>query len=74
MVGYQLPEWDYVIDFVKQLAVVIPECRIIEWDIAITDKGVDVIEGNHDTIHEFIKFFKNEGMYETILNMLNYYA
>lgn len=46
--GYQLPNWDILIEAVKNAALVIPEARTIGWDVAIIDSGVSLIEGNHD--------------------------
>lgn len=46
LVGYQVPHFEEAIKYVKELALVVPEVRYVGWDIAITDKGVDVIEGN----------------------------
>lgn len=44
--GYQIPNWDGVVPYAKQLASVIPSGRYIGWDIVITEDGYDVIEGN----------------------------
>lgn len=46
IVGFQVPNFDEVIKYVKKLAKVEPNIRYVGWDIAVTDKGVDVIEGN----------------------------
>ena len=44
--GFQIPEFEKVIKYVKLLAKVEPHIRYVGWDIAITNNGVDVIEGN----------------------------
>ena len=44
--GYQIPNWDGVIDYAKKLANVMPEGRYIGWDIVILANDYDVIEGN----------------------------
>lgn len=44
--GFQLPNWDGVLPFAKQLASVMPEGRYIGWDIVLLKDGYDVIEGN----------------------------
>ncbi|WP_372948086.1 sugar-transfer associated ATP-grasp domain-containing protein [Mariniphaga sp.] len=46
--GYQLPHWDLLIETVKRAAMVIPEVRTVGWDVAITEKGISLIEGNHN--------------------------
>lgn len=44
--GYQIPNWEGVIDYAKTLAKVVPSARLIGWDIVVLENGYDVIEGN----------------------------
>lgn len=44
--GYQLPEWDKMISICKSMAEATPKVRMIGWDMAYTDYGWIVIEGN----------------------------
>jgi hypothetical protein len=44
--GFQVPHWDEAIAIVTQAAKEVPEMRYIGWDVAITDDGVCLIEGN----------------------------
>ncbi len=46
--GFQIPYWDEVLDMVKRAAMVEPGNRSIGWDVAITQKGPQLIEGNHN--------------------------
>ena len=48
IVGFQVPLWDEALEKVKAIALHNKENRSVGWDIAITDNGVDFIEGNHD--------------------------
>lgn len=48
IVGFQVPFWNEIIEKVKAIALHNRENRSIGWDIAVTDSGVDFIEGNHD--------------------------
>jgi hypothetical protein len=48
IVGFQVPFWQQTIDMIRQAAMTIKECRSIGWDIAITEIGPELIEGNHD--------------------------
>ena len=36
-----------MLDFVKELGMVVPKVRYVGWDIAITDDGPVVVEGNN---------------------------
>ena len=44
--GYQLPEWEKMCSLVKEMAEQTPTVRYVGWDMAHTDKGWVVIEGN----------------------------
>ena len=44
--GYQLPEWNQMINIVKEMSMQVPNVRYIGWDMAHTDSGWVVIEGN----------------------------
>lgn len=47
--GFQVPLFDEVIAFAKDLALRVPEMPYIGWDIAISPERPIVIEGNHNT-------------------------
>lgn len=46
IVGFKIPRFNDVIDLCKKLALVTPELGLCGWDIAVTDNGLDVVEGN----------------------------
>ena len=48
IVGFQVPFWNEIIEKVNVIALYNKENRSVGWDIAVTDSGVDFIEGNHD--------------------------
>lgn len=45
--GYQIPFWKETIAMVEGLVEVIPGIKVAGWDIAITEKGPVLLEGNH---------------------------
>lgn len=45
---YCLPQWSTVLETVKKASHIIPQVRTVGWDVAITQSGVSLIEGNHD--------------------------
>lgn len=51
MLGKKIPKWELVKEKSKEAAKLIPQCRYIGWDIAITADGVEFVEGNHDADH-----------------------
>lgn len=46
ILGFQNKEFDKVKKLALEAAEICPECRLIGWDIAVTTKGVELIEGN----------------------------
>lgn len=46
IVGFKIPQFKEVINLCKELAKVTPQVGLTGWDIAITENGVDVVEGN----------------------------
>lgn len=46
LIGYQLPEWDKLLELLNEIANVIPQVRFVGWDFAYTDKGWTFVEGN----------------------------
>jgi Sugar-transfer associated ATP-grasp len=45
--GTKIPEWQQVLDVVLRGAAALPGCRYIGWDLAMTEDGVSIIEGNN---------------------------
>ena len=48
IVGFQIPYWQETISMVKKAAKLHPENRSVGWDVAMTQNGPELIEGNHD--------------------------
>lgn len=46
--GFQVPWWNETVAIVKKAALANIGNRSIGWDVAITDAGPELIEGNHD--------------------------
>lgn len=47
-IGFQIPMWEQVKSICDRVAKHHPENKSVGWDIAITNNGPIVIEGNHD--------------------------
>ena len=48
LMGYQIPLWEQSLDLVKRAALHRPENRAIGWDVVLTEKGPELLEGNHN--------------------------
>lgn len=46
MPGFQVPHWDKVLDTIRRAAVTVPHIGYVGWDLAITEDGPELIEGN----------------------------
>ncbi|SLN52478.1 hypothetical protein ROA7450_02636 [Roseovarius albus] len=45
-VGFQIPYWEEAIELCFRTAMALPSVRSVGWDVAITDDGPLIIEGN----------------------------
>lgn len=63
MLGFQIPNYNILIDTIRKAAEDIPQIRYIGWDVAITDDGVDLIEANHDADHALFSIIGNEKLF-----------
>ena len=46
IVGFKIPKYKQIIKQCKQMALVVKEVGYVGWDMTVTDKGIDVVEGN----------------------------
>jgi len=46
IIGFTVPMWKEACQLGRELAEIVPTTRYIGWDIALTKKGWDVVEGN----------------------------
>ena len=44
--GYQLPDWQQMLDMCKEMSKSVPSLKYIGWDMALSENGWVVIEGN----------------------------
>ena len=75
ILGHQIPEWEKVLDLVKNNAKRLPGLRYIGWDVAIKKDGtVCFIEGNHNAgsfIHQVAAGKGLRSVYEEFLGKWN---
>lgn len=48
-IGFEIPMWSELSGYLDRLSAVVPEMRYMAWDIATTQDGFAVIEGNHSS-------------------------
>ena len=48
IIGFQVPFWKEILEMMEKAVFVSPENRSVGWDIAISERGPELIEGNHN--------------------------
>lgn len=66
MLGYKVPNWTAVVNGCLKAQSMLPQCRYISWDVAITTDGIELIEGNHNGDYDMLEFVGSTGYYEKI--------
>lgn len=66
MLGRRVPNWDKVKRVVKEAHLLLPQCQFIGWDVAVSDNGIELIEGNHNPDYELLEFFGTTGWWKII--------
>ncbi len=67
--GYQIPRWDEVKEMVYEACRMHPEMTVIGWDVAITDEGPLLIEGNRRPGFDMVQMLVDEGQKYVIEDM-----
>lgn len=71
MLGREIPFLQEALNMVKEAAESIPQLRFVGWDVAITEKGPELIEGNTKPGEKLMELFGSESrVYKRILSYL----
>lgn len=62
IIGMQVPRWDELLKLVDELARVVPEQKYVGWDLALTDDGWVVVEGNDAAMMTAIQMCERKGL------------
>lgn len=60
LIGFEVPKWNEVKELVAKAAQVLPDVHYVGWDVAVTNNGCVLIEGNDKGRWSF-QFAKQEG-------------
>ncbi len=69
--GFQLPNWNKVKQLVSEIALLVPSVKYVGWDIAITENGCCVIEGNQLADPDIIQTLEQRGMWYDLLSIVD---
>lgn len=71
MVGYEIPFWEEVLSVARNAASKLPQVRLVGWDVAVTDHGAELIEGNSRPGPATLEYFGGQrGFYKVIMSQL----
>ena len=68
--GYKIDDFQKCLDLLKELTQVVPGARYVGWDIAITPRGIEVIEGNIPPGEYVTQIASGRGLWYEILDMI----
>ena len=68
--GLQIPHWEEAKAAVLKAALEVPDMRYIGWDVAVTEDGVRIVEGNSRADHCVRQFVDRRGWYKELSAML----
>lgn len=66
--GFQMPEWKQVCELVRKLSGIVPEQKYVGWDLAYTNNGWIMIEGNSFGQMGIPQISTQKGLRETVNN------
>lgn len=67
MIGFEVPNWADLVDYIFRATQVFPTARMIAWDVAVLEDGFEMIEGNYNGDPGFMQSPSNEGKRRKIL-------
>lgn len=67
LVGFRVPHWEACKNLAIEAARLTPENKSVGWDIAVTNAGPVLIEGNHDWGHESLQVPLRKGIKKKLL-------
>lgn len=71
MVGCEIPFWEEVLSVVRNAASKLSQVRLVGWDVAVTDHGAELIEGNSRPGPATLEYFGGQrGFYKVIMSQL----
>lgn len=73
IIGFKLPEWNNAIELIKNMAVHKQGATLVSWDIAYSDKGWVMIEGNANGDWSIIQSNLEKGIKKELYQLMDKY-
>lgn len=68
VVGFQVPNWQELKQFIYDATKVVPSARMIAWDVAVLENGFEMVEGNYDGNINLLQGLLKKGKLKEIMN------
>lgn len=70
--GLEIPDLQGVKEYVRQIALEEPSARYVGWDIAVTAKGLELLEGNIPPGEDITQIATGKGIWYDMLNLVEH--
>lgn len=70
IMGFKIPHWENLKPYIETITHIKPEARYVGWDIAITNMGFELIEGNTHHAADVLQMCDQTGKYKQVLSYL----
>ncbi len=68
--GFKVPEWDSLVEIVKEAALVVRTTKYVGWDMAYSDRGWVIVEGNNFGQPSILEIPRREGCRYEMENLM----
>ena len=70
MVGFPVPRFQELLSWIREVADFRKDIRYAGWDVAITPKGFELVEGNNCPGPNIMQIHTQKGLYDTLLSYI----
>ncbi len=73
IVGYQFPEWDKLLKLMTSMALKVEGATLVNWDVAYSNKGWIMVEGNEDAGFTGFQITEGKGLKPLLYSRMDEY-
>lgn len=70
MIGFKIPRFKELIDYIMVVANHKNNVRYVGWDVAMTENGFELIEGNNCPDPNIMQVFTHKGLFDEVLSYI----
>ncbi len=69
--GFKIPYWQEAIEMIKEVSQMVEGTNYIGWDVAFTEKGPVLVEGNYEGMFHAIQQADGKGLKQKLLKIID---